>query len=253
LIAIALPSTYVIARSRQDVTRVRELLEQSRIGEAATVAHRLRRLAPGSQVGGQPITRLTADVDRSVRRLLASVAVLPEVNTSDDDWLQRARQLAMLGQTDAALQALAEIRVPRPDASNLSGTIHENRENWQEALVDYSEARKQWNSKPISRDREAGRIQALTGIAYCLRKQGRYPEAEQTYQQLLALSPNANVHFLLAQFYEDTQQTSLAKEHAQQAMALAPDRFEQRGRRLINKLATTHFGCIKMLPGQSDE
>lgn len=247
LVALALPSTYIIARCRRDVAHLQMLRDQSRFGEAAIVAHRLLRLAPGTLVQGQPVARVAADIDRAVRKLQSAVAVVPPANASDDDWLLRARQLAMLGQTDAALDALAAVRIPRPNIHLLSGTIHENCQRWQEALDDYSLAHLNWEAQPNSPQRQAGRIQATTGVAYCLRKQGRYLEAEQSYQRLLALAPDADVHFLLAQFYEDTQQTTLARQHAQRAMALAPDQYQQSGQRLINKLTTMHFGCFKML------
>jgi hypothetical protein len=72
---------------------------------------------------------------------------------------------------------------------------------------------------------------------------GHYARAETAYQQLLALSPTADTHFLLAQFYEDVQRTSLAAEHARRAMALAPERYQQPGEQLLDKLVTLHFGC----------
>lgn len=253
LVAFALPSTYVMARCRQDVAELLDLREQLRLGEASVVAHRLMRLAPGTQAQGQPVARLAADIDRSVRQLQAAVASVPLANASDDDWLTRARQLAMLGRPEAALQALTAIRIPQPNTLLLSATIHENREQWQQALDDYSRAQQKWEAQPNSPEVFAGRIQATTGIAYCLRKQGRYREAEQAYRQLLTLSPTADVYFLLAQFYEDTQQTTLARQHAQRAMVLAPDRFARSGQRLINKLTTMHFGCFKMLSNSADD
>lgn len=253
LVAFALPSTYVIARCRQDVARLLELREQLRLGEASVVAHRLMRLAPGTRAQGQPVARLAADIDRSVRQLQAAVASAPPANASNDDWLMRARQLAMLGRPEAALQALAAIRTPQPNALLLSATIHETREHWQQALDDYSRAQQEWEAQPNSPEVFAGRLQATTGIAYCLRKQGRYRNSEQAYRELLSLSPTADVHFLLAQFYEDTQQTTLARQHAQRAMALAPDRFARSGQRLINKLTTMHFGCFRMLSDSAED
>jgi tetratricopeptide (TPR) repeat protein len=87
-------------------------------------------------------------------------------------------------------------------------------------------------------------VQATTGIAYCERKLGRYAEAEAAYLERLALSPTAETHFLLASFYEDAQQTSNARTHARLAMALAPERYRQPGKKLIDKLDTLHFGCL---------
>ena len=51
------------------------------------------------------------------------------------------------------------------------------------------------------------------------------------------------MHYLLAQFYEDTQNARQARTHARQAMALAPAMYEQKGAQLINKLRIYQFGC----------
>lgn len=246
ILAVALPATYVAARCRHDAISFQELRAQSRLGEAARVIHRLQRLSLGSQLQGQPIPSLRSDMDRSVRQLQSAVAGKLPAGATDDDRLQRARQLAILGQPYDALQVLDTIRTSRPDADNLSATIRENLGQWQQALDEYTRAETSWESLPSSRQQLAGQIQAVTGRAFCLRKQGRYPQAEQTYLQLLALSPTAQTHYLLAQFYEDTQQSSLARKHALHAMALAPKQFERPGKQLINKLAASHFGCFNM-------
>ena len=115
------------------------------------------------------------------------------------------------------------------------------------SLACYEAAARAWESSPPSPERAAGLAQATTGAAYCLRKSGRYAEAETAYQQLLALSPTADAHFLLARFYEDTQQTAKARTHAKLAMAAAPERYRRQGEMLIDKLNTLHFGCLSGL------
>jgi hypothetical protein len=60
---------------------------------------------------------------------------------------------------------------------------------------------------------------------------------------VLALAPTAESHFLLAQFYEDTQQAMKAEAHARQAMILDRRRYLAEGQNLIDKLITLHFGC----------
>jgi tetratricopeptide (TPR) repeat protein len=98
----------------------------------------------------------------------------------------------------------------------------------------------------------AGLLQATTGIAYCQRKLGHYADAEATYQQVLTLSPTADSHFLLAQFYEDAQQAEKARTHARRAMALAPTRYRQEGEKLIRKLTVYHFGCLSVFTAEND-
>ncbi len=134
-----------------------------------------------------------------------------------------------------------------PDGCNLRGTIYETRGEWELGRQSYERAKRAWESQPQGPERSAGLLRATTGIAYCLRKLGRYAEAEAAYREVLSLSPTADSHFLLARFYDDTEQTATAHAHARQAMALAPDRYQLEGQQLIEKLAMRHFGCLGIL------
>ena len=107
----------------------------------------------------------------------------------------------------------------------------------------YGKAKAQWQSLADSAERTAGLSRSITGIAFCERKLGRLREAETAWRDLLSVSPTADTHFLLAQFYEDTQQAGKSRFHAEQAMQLDPQRYHVQGRRLIDKLVTSHFGC----------
>ena len=84
------------------------------------------------------------------------------------------------------------------------------------------------------------------GTAFCFRKLGKIKEAETAWLKVLELSPGADSHFLLAQFFEDTQQTERAMSHAEKAMYLAPDRYRKDGNRMIDRMQTLHFGCLSV-------
>jgi tetratricopeptide (TPR) repeat protein len=183
-------------------------------------------------------------------------AAVPLANqASAEERLQRARTLAMLGRSEAALAVLDLMTDPvaEAEADNLRGTIYENRGQWEAGLAAYAQARDAWDAQPHSAGRTAGLLQAATGMAYCLRKAGRYAEAEATYHQVLALAPTADTHFLLAQFYEDAQQADQARQHARQAMALDPRSYQQLGNKLINKLVVHQFGCLGVFRGESGQ
>jgi tetratricopeptide (TPR) repeat protein len=92
----------------------------------------------------------------------------------------------------------------------------------------------------------------MTGVAFSQRKLGHYAEAEATYQEVLSRATTADSHFLLAQFYDDTQQTRKAREHARRAMTLAPQRYQQEGEKLIRKLTVYHFGCFHVFSAGKD-
>jgi tetratricopeptide (TPR) repeat protein len=152
----------------------------------------------------------------------------------------------MLGRTEAALAMLPSLEESNaaPSVAKLRGTIYETRGDWRAALASYQKARNGWESRPPSPERSAGLLQSTTGMAFCQRKMGRYADAEVMYGQVLALSPSADSHFLLAQFYEDTQQAAKARMHARRAIALSPARYREEGEKLIRKLSVFQFGCL---------
>ncbi len=240
------PTTYVGARCRHDLQRLGECLEQKRYGEAHLLAYGLLVLDATQKCNGGPMHAVAAGLGRTVDQLEKQVANPLAPTESPDSLLSRARLLAMLGRTDQALAALQLVQVPeyRPFVGNLRGTIYENRHAWAAALASYSSAHADWQKQPISPAKDEGLLTAAKGIAYCKRKLGRYAEAEAAYQEVLSLSPTADSHFLLAQFYEDAQQADKARVHARKAIALAPDRYGRQGEELIQKLAVYHFGCL---------
>jgi hypothetical protein len=250
-IAILVPCTYVAARCRHDADRLAECLEQSRIGDAAALARGLLALGAGGEVRGRPLPDVAAAIERAARDLAASVAdQLPE-DATDDDRLERARRLAMLGRRGGALEVLRGTAAS-PEVECLAGTTHEDEGRWDEAVEAYHAAWQGWKARRPSRAREAGLLRAATGVGYCERKRGRYAEAEAAYRHALVIAPTADTHFLLAQFYEDTQQTGMAQLHARRAIQLDPARYRRRGERLLNKLAVYHFGCLAVSAPEGD-
>lgn len=248
------PAIHVRARCRHDVARLGELLEQQRFGEARTLARRLLLLDAGRTWNERPLPQVAEEIDRAVAVLESQVSVPLPPHAPAEARLERARRLAMLGRTEAAVAVLKSARTPAtaPDVDLLYATIHENREEWEPAIEWHHRATQGWEARPSSPARTAGLLRATTGIAYCQRRLGRDAEAEETYQQALALSPTADSYFLLAQFYDDTQQTEKARAHARRAMELAPDRYRQAGEKLISKLTDRSFGCLGVFAAERD-
>jgi Tetratricopeptide repeat len=246
VVLVLLPWTYVDARCRHDLKQMGDYLGQSRLGEARALARDLLVLNAGLRWRDRPLREIAADLDRDVHKLEERVAVKLPLRAPPFLHLQRAEELAMLGRTDEALEALKSIKEPAasPYVANLRGNIHESRGEWETALVAYRQARQEWDALPASPVRSDELLRAVTGIALSQRKLGNYVEAEKTYQQLLSLSDSAETHYLLAQFYEDAQHADKARTHARRAMEIAPDRYRGQGERLINKLAVHHFGCL---------
>lgn len=246
-ILAVIPAVFVDARVRHDLKLLTELLEQARLGEASELTGRIAALQPSADWQGRPIAALGRELDRTVADLRSRAAVPLPDSAGPLARVDRARDLAILGDTDAALNVLSDRRIAAiedPEVMNLRGTIHETRSEWKAARDWYRRARWASEGLPASEAGLATLLQAQRGIAYAERKAGRTPEAEAAYRELLALSPTADTHFLLAQFYEDGQQADLARTHARRAMDLDPRRYAREGRQLIDKLQTVHFGCF---------
>ena len=248
---LIVPRVYVHARCQHDAARVVELAQQSRIGEARALAHCVLALSPNATWKGNSLRSAAENLDRAASQIERRVEVPLPGSASLTERLSRARDLAMLGRTDEAIQVLDAASQSSAEADNLRGTIEETRGHWRRASDWYARARQAWLLREESAERSAGLLQAVTGVAFCERKLGRFHEAEAAWLERLEIAPTAESHFLLAQFYEDTQQAQKARLHAQEAMRLAPERYAQLGRRLLDKLVTSHFGCLGVFRAES--
>jgi tetratricopeptide (TPR) repeat protein len=257
VVLVAIPWTYLAARTRDDLRRLEELLAQSRLGEAFELAAATWQVDPQAEFDGRPLDRTLAELERTVTEIATRASAPLVADNTAEPYLARARDLAILGQTTPALAALdaAPRGAESPAVQLLRGTIYETRGQWTAGEAAYERARQLIGRElrtaepaagpsPPAEEIAAALAQAITGVAFCQRKAGNYDAAAKTYAELLALAPTADTHFLLAQFYEDAQATERAHQHARQAMALDPERFGGRGELLLDKLRTRHFGCF---------
>lgn len=254
LALLVFPPFYIYVRIASEAQRAYELLGESRFGEAQSLLDQILRLRSGATWNNVNLREANERLQALIAPIEARIQLPLESNAASDTRLARARDLAMLGRTEESLSALdaSPALDDSPEASVLRGAIHEAQGRWQTALDWYARAVKPFVNEPVDASAEPvdTRLKALSGIGHCERKLGRLHQAEAAYSQLLALAPTAETHFLVAQFYEDTQQTSLAKAHARQAVVLAPDHFKDRARHLETKLSTTHFGCFSAFSGR---
>jgi hypothetical protein len=244
-----IPYLYIHVRTQHDIDRAIGFIRQSRYGEAQNLVQRTLNLAPGASWNGNSLASAADTINQVVERVAANVAVPLGARASREERVRRAEAFAMLGRTTEAfhtLDALPELSRDG-EACNLRGTIYETRQNWRNGQQWYAQAKAVWQSQADSPARDAGLARAVRGVAFCERKRGRLREAESAWRELLALAPTAENHFLLAQFYEDTQQAEKAQFHVQQAMKLDPEQFVGPGRDLLNKLVTSHFGCVGII------
>jgi tetratricopeptide (TPR) repeat protein len=249
LIMLALvPRVYLDARGRHDAEQYVSLRQQSRLGEASSLLRRMLILDPTIRKDGHFLRREQSELDREIDSLNRQVSTELSTTASFDQRLQRARLLAMLGHTNDAIDILLEKSesIQSVEACSLLGTMHENRHDWKSAIRFYGMAETLLKSTPGDISASAEAHQVAMGSAYCYRRLGRLSEARACYLRLLEIDPNADTHFLLAQFFEDIQETSSAQHHALEAARLDPNRYRKSGHQLIRKMRALHFRCLSV-------
>jgi tetratricopeptide (TPR) repeat protein len=249
LIMLALvPRVYLDARGRHDAEQYFSLRQQSRLGEASSLLRRILFLDPAIRKDGHFLRREQSELDREIDSLNRQVSTELSTTASFDQRLQRSRLLAMLGHTSDAINLLLEKSesIQSVEACSLLGTMHENRHDWNSAIRFYGIAETLLRSSPAETADSAEAYQVAMGSAYCYRRLGRLSEARACYLRLLEIDPNADTHFLLAQFFEDIQETSSARHHALEAARLDPSRYRERGNQLTRKMRALHFRCLSV-------
>jgi tetratricopeptide (TPR) repeat protein len=247
---VVLPQMYITARCQHDIQEAVQLAGQSRYGETAFLLRQVLRLRQRATWNGVSIQEAAAKANRMEDELARRVAASLPSGATAGQRVERAEMLAMLGRTAEAL-AVLDASPPLTDAPacNLRGTIHESQRRWLAARDCYARAWQDGQSETERADRQNQLVRAITGIAFCERKLGRLAEAEAAWQERLSRAPTAESHFLLAQFYEDTQQTQQAQFHAATAMRIDPQRYSAAGQKLLDQLATAH--CSRESAGRT--
>src|SRR5262245_57221441 len=171
-VLIAVPRLYTHARCQSDAARVVELAQQSRIGEARSLAHQVLALSPNATWKGNSLKLAADNLDRMAQQIEERVGLPLPQKALFEDQLNRGRDLAMLGRATKALEILDEVPASDglPEACNLRGAIHESQDQWRSAREWYDRARDSWMPREKSDQRTAGLVQAVTGIAFSERK-----------------------------------------------------------------------------------
>lgn len=248
--AFVVPVFYIESRVDGMVTQIEEYLGSGRMGDARRLTREVAVLSPWSEIDDKSADAIARDLDRACYDLEQSLVFMKQRPVSSEEQTYHAARLhTILGEPAVAISLLdpwSEKSSTSPLTFQLLGNIYQHQENWSDSERHFRRSLKAWQKLPNSEQRQAGIISAWNGIAFAERKRGNYEAAENAYLSALFLDPTADQHFLLAQFYEDTQQTTKAREHAQQAMALNAARYETSGKKLITSLQQQHFGCLNV-------
>ncbi|VTS05567.1 tetratricopeptide repeat protein [Tuwongella immobilis] len=252
LMATALPTLLVIQRSEELVRESVEASLQSRWATAYRSFAEYRRLAGDNSEAAQ-----RQEINYSSQVKIVKQMLEQPLPPQAPEWIRivNARMLAQLNRTDEALAILQKNENPQQvgEIEQLRGTIAEQTGDWATAKVAFAKAIEWAETNPEAATSKMGLQQGLTGLAYAQRKSGDYVAAEQTYRRLLEASPTPETYFLLALFYEDSQQAELAAEFAQKASDAKPDRFRDAARKLQARLRTQQVGCLLVEPTPGGE
>lgn len=254
IVLTLVPGLYSHARSHDDLRQFGSLRQQSRYGEARWLLARVQAMAPSLRIDGRPLHREQREITGIVEDLQLQTGNPIPASAEISVYIQRGRELAMLGRAEQAKTLLLQHAetLQNADACSLLGMIYENRRDWNSALRYYamadriSDSSSQTAQSQLTQD-AAQAYQVAMGTAYCYRQLGQLSEAKSSYQKLLSLDSNAGTHFLLAQFFEDIQETENALQHAEAARRIDPNRYGEKAAQLIDNMQSKHFGCFRIL------
>jgi tetratricopeptide (TPR) repeat protein len=243
---VGLPAIWIEARCQYELQDYQELRQQSRLQDAKSVLQKLLVLAPDLRSAGSSLKSELRLLSAEVDALQTEASRELPAEASTEVLLQRARQFAMLARVSEA-EAILQSRMlsDHAEALMLQGQIHENQDDWLRAVEFYNLADQSLRTTDDPATAEL-REQLLMSRAFCSRRLGRIPDAERDYLTLLQSNPSAENHFLLARFYDDIQNSAAAQHHVLAATTLDPNAYAEPGRRLIQNLQTTHFGCFSV-------
>lgn len=246
IVLTLVPGLYCYARSQDDLRQFGSLRQQSRFGEARWLLSRVQAMSPSLRIDRRPLHREQREITGLVEDLELRTQNPIPASAAVSEHIQRGRELAMLGRAEQAMTMLLEHTetLQDADACSLLGTIAENRHDWNSALRYYSLADQILGSSSPPAQDAAQAYQVAMGTAYCHRQLGQLNAAKLHYQKLLSLNPSAETHFLLAQFFEDIQETETALQHAETARRIDAQHYGEKAGQLIHNMQSKHFGCF---------
>jgi len=229
-------------------TQLTDALQNQRLALARTITHSWSHLAPEAKWNGESVRSLDREIENEVARIRSTLERLSPEEAQSNPGIVASLYLQLDDFAGAVktIRPHLEAAAPSPFAWDTYGLILQRQERWIESEQAYRKAYELWTAEVPDQQNDQGLASALRGIAYAQNRRGQVRRAEETYLELLRMDASAETHFLLAQFYEEEQQTEEAFHHATRAMTLAPSRFREAGQTLINQLQSTHMGCFQI-------
>lgn len=191
-------------------------------------------------------------LETQIRQMIQSVGRI-EI-TKVEGQLQKVRLLLGLDEFELAEEVLAKIFRDLPEsfeAYELAGLMYQFKERWSLSETSFLRALELVRQRDVrgesGNQRVANDARLWSGAAYAARKRGAYDHAENYYLKALEAgrgSDKARIHYVFAQFLEESQQALKAAEHARQAALLEPALYQVSAQELLQRLRTAHLGCF---------
>ncbi len=248
VLATLIPFTYGQFLGSYYETQLTEALKNQRLTLAKSVTQQWGHLAPDDRWNGQSLRRVHLQLISEVERIETTLNRLSPTEAQSNPGLVASLYLQLddFAGAERTIQPYLDTAEPSPFAWDTCGLILQRQERWADSEQAYHKAFELWSAMNATPNQQEGLASALRGMAHAQNRQGQTRKAEETYLKLLEINDSAETHFLLAQFYEEEQQTAEAFHHASRAMALAPSRFSEAGQTLIDQLQSAHMGCFQI-------
>ncbi len=256
VLAVVLPWQMTTQRVRTWADLAVTRLNEGRFVAAYDLLDRMDQLTgPRTAVAVLPeMSRL--QLEAQIRQMIESVSSI-EI-TQVEGQLQKVRLLLGLDEFQLAEEMLAKIIRDYPEsfeAYELTGLMYQFREHWSLSERSFLHAvervRQRENRSPADEQGGANVARLWSGAAYAARKRGAFDCAENYYLKALEAAPGsdkARIHYVYAQFLEESQQSLKAAEHARQAALLEPALYQVSAQELLQRLRTAHLGCFLLPP-----
>lgn len=248
LAACVLPQAYAHLTTQAQLQALEESLPAQRWVLARRQATVVLATRPQATVLQQPVSAVVTQLDSQIQILQKLVDQPLPSNAHPSVIGQQVTAFMQLDRNEEALRAmrpLTEQPQSVPVVLDYCGLCCQRLEQWQDSQLWYTRSLKFWQQQPAGPQTEAALRSAWKGIAFALRRLDQPAAAEQAYLTALKNVPSAELHFLLAQFYEDQQQTALAAKHARQAVLLSPATYRSPAQELIDRMSHAHIGCLQ--------
>lgn len=255
VLAVVLPWQMTTQRVRTWADLAVTRMHEGRFVAAYDLLDRIDQLS-GPKTAATVLPEMSRrQLETQIRQMIQSVGRI-EI-TQVEGQLQKVRLLLGLDEFQLAEEMLAKIIRDHPEsfeAYELAGLMHQFKERWSPSETSFLRAVELVRQRDVRGESGHQRVaidaRLWSGAAYAARKRGALDRAESYYLKALEVaqgSDKARIHYVFAQFLEESQQSMKAAEHARQAALLEPALYQVSAQELLQRLRTAHLGCF-LLP-----